>query len=70
MVIINEDLEKDHKFDAQTYLNEILDREFFNFWMEAIEDCRHIYVMEDRTSSHQGIAAVRKQELKEFSCKS
>ena len=31
LVIINEDLEKNHKFNAQTYLNEILNRKFFDF---------------------------------------
>jgi hypothetical protein len=67
LVIINEDLEKDHKFDVEAYLNEILDKEFFNFWIQAMEDCGHVYVMEDGASSHQGVTAMRKKELKEFS---
>ena len=42
LVIINKDLEKDHKFNAKAYLEEILDKEFFNFWMEAMKDCGHV----------------------------
>jgi hypothetical protein len=34
--------------------------------MEAIEDRGHVYVMKDRASCHQGVAAVRKEQLKEF----
>ena len=43
LVIINEDLERDHKFNAETYLKEILDKEFFDFWMETMEDRGHIW---------------------------
>lgn len=67
LVIINEDLEKDYKFNAEAYLKEILDVEFFDFWMEAMEDQGHVYIMEDGASCHQRIAAVRKEQLKEFS---
>jgi transposase len=66
LVIINEDLEKDHKFNAEAYLNEILDGEFYDFWMEAMEDHGYVFVMEDGASSHQGVAVVRKKELEEF----
>jgi hypothetical protein len=38
LVIINKNLEKDYKFNAEAYLKEILDAEFFDFWMEAMED--------------------------------
>jgi hypothetical protein len=31
LVLINKDLEKNHKFNIQAYLNEILDRGFFDF---------------------------------------
>jgi hypothetical protein len=50
LVIINEDLEKDYKFNAKAYLEEILDKEFLNFWMDAMEDCGHVWVMEDGAS--------------------
>jgi hypothetical protein len=66
LVIINEDLEKDHKFNAEAYLKEILDKELFDFWMEAMEDRGHIWVMEDGASSHQGVAEVRKKQLEEW----
>jgi hypothetical protein len=69
LVIINEDLKKDHKFDAEAYLNEILNKDFFDFWIEAMEDCGHVYMMEDGASLHQGVAATRKKELKDFSWK-
>ena len=59
-MIINEDLEKDHKFNVEAYLNEILDKEFFDFWMEGMEECGHIIVMGDGVSSHQGVAGVRR----------
>lgn len=66
LVIINEDLEKDYKFNIKAYLNEILYKKFFDFWMEAIEDCEYVYMMEDGSSSHQSIASIRKKELVEF----
>ena len=66
LVIINEDLEKDYKFNVKAYLKEILDAEFFDFWMEAMEDRGHVYVMEDGASCHQEVAAARKEQLKEF----
>ena len=66
LVITNEDLEKDHKFNAEAYLNEILDKEFFDFWMEAMKECGHVMVMEDRASSHQRVAGARKEQLKKF----
>jgi len=31
LVIINKDLKKDYKFNAEAYLKEILDAEFFDF---------------------------------------
>jgi hypothetical protein len=66
LVIINEDMEKDHIFNAEAYLAEILDKEFFDFWIEAMEDCGHVYVIEDGASCHKRVAGVRKEQLKEF----
>ena len=63
LVIINEDIEKELKMDTEFYLKEIMDKEFFDFWMEAMEDCGHVLVMEDGAPCHQGVAASRRDQL-------
>ena len=63
LVIINEDIEKGQKMDAEFYLKEIIDKEFFDFWMEAMEDCGHVLVIEDGAPCHQGVAASRRDQL-------
>ena len=65
LVIINEDIEKGRKMDAEFYLKEIMDKEMFNFWMEAMEDCGHVFVMEDGAPCHMGVASMRRKQLME-----
>jgi hypothetical protein len=63
LVIINEDIEKGRKMDAEFYLKEIMDKELFDFWMEAMEDCGHVLVMEDGAPCHQGVATSRRDHI-------
>jgi transposase len=64
-VVIPENIEKGKKLDAETDMTEIMDKELFDFWQEAMEECGHVYVMEDEASPHQGVASVRRKELEE-----
>ena len=65
LVVIPENIEKGKKLDAETYMTEIMDKELFDFWQEAMEDCGHVYVMENGAPPHQGIAAARRRQLEE-----
>jgi len=65
LVAIPKNVEKGKKLDAETYMIEIMDKELFNFWQEAMEECGHVYVMEDGAPSHQGIASARRRQLEE-----
>jgi transposase len=66
LVVIPENIEKGKKLDAETYMVEIMDKELFDFWQEAMEECGHVYVMEDGAPPHQGIALVRRRQLEEM----
>lgn len=65
LVIIPENIEKGKKLDAETYMNEIMDKELFDFWQEAMEDCGQVMVMEDGAPPHQGVASTRRRQYEE-----
>jgi hypothetical protein len=67
LVVIAENIKKGKKLDAETYMIEIMDKELFNFWQEAMEECGHVYVMEDGAPPHQGIASARRRQLEKVS---
>jgi transposase len=69
LVVIPENIEKGKKLDAETYMTEIMDKELFDFWQEAMEECGHVYVMEDGAPPHQGVASVRRKELEKVGWK-
>jgi len=51
------------KMTAEDYLAQILDGELFDFWMEGMEECGHVLVMEDGAPYHRGVATKRREEL-------
>jgi hypothetical protein len=65
LVVIQENIEKGKKLNAETYMTEIMDKELFDFWQEAMEDCGHVLVMEDGAPPHMGIASARRRQLEE-----
>ena len=65
LVIISENLGIGNSLDAEVYLTEIMDKELYDFWQEAMEDCGHVRVMEDGAPCHQGVASVRRKQLEE-----
>ena len=66
LIVISENIEKGKKLDAETYMTEIMDKELFDFWQEAMEECGHVMVMEDGAPPHMGIAEARRRQLKEY----
>ena len=66
LVVIQENIEKGKKLDAETYMTEIMDKELFDFWQEAMEECGHVLVMEDGAPPHMGIASARRRQLEEY----
>jgi transposase len=65
LVVIPENIEKGKKLDAETYMTEIMDKELFDFWQEAMEEWGHVYVMEDGAPPHMGVASARRRQLEE-----
>ena len=51
--------------NAEEYLEEIFDKELFDFWMKGMEDRGHLYIMEDGAPYHKGVASVRRKQLEE-----
>ena len=65
LIVIPENIEKGKKLDAETYMTEIMDKELFDFWQKAMEECGHVMVMEDGAPPHMGVAGARKKQLEE-----
>jgi len=53
------------KMNVEEYLEEIFDKELFDFWMEGMEDRGQLYVMEDRALYHKSVASIRRKQLEE-----
>jgi hypothetical protein len=65
LIIIPKNIEKGKKLDTETYMREIMDKELFDFWQEAMEECGYVMVMEDEAPPHMGIAVVKRRQLEE-----
>jgi hypothetical protein len=61
-VIISE-REGGGKMNARDYVDEIMDKELFDFWITGMEDVGYILVMEDGAPYHQGVATLRRKQL-------
>ena len=64
LVVITEE-KGDRKMDAQRYLDVIMDRAMFDFWLEDMEDVGYLLMMEDSAPYHKGVAAQRRVQLEE-----
>ena len=51
------------KMTAKKYLDLIMDREMFDFWLEGMEDVGNLLMMEDGAPYHKGVASERRAEL-------
>lgn len=61
-LIILSEKQGDGKMNAQDYVDEIMDREFFDFWRDSMEELGDVWIMEDGAGYHQGVAASRRQQ--------
>ncbi len=50
------------KFTSQNYVDEVMDKELFDFWMSSMEEVGDILIMEDGVGYHQGAATRRRKE--------
>lgn len=64
-LVILPDSGAEGKMDAKMYRDLIMDGEMFDFWIEGMEDCGNILMMEDGAPYHRGCATVRRKELEE-----
>lgn len=53
LIVISENIEKEKKLNVEIYMNEIINKELFDFWQEIMKECEHIMIMKDEISSHQ-----------------
>ena len=45
------------------HMCEFMNKELFDFWQEAMEDCGHVMVIEDGAQCQQGAASARREQL-------
>ena len=50
------------KFTSQNYVDEVMDKELFDFWMSSMEEVGDILIMENGVGYHQGAATRRCKE--------
>ena len=54
----------ERKITVKKYLNLIINREMFNFWLEEMENVGNLLMMKDELPYHKGVASERRAELK------
>jgi len=54
------------KLNALEYTKIIMDGEMLDFWMEGMEDCGYLMMMEDGAPYHRGAATVRRKQLEQM----
>jgi len=53
------------KLNAQEYMEEIIDKELFDFWIKSMEDVGYVHVMEDGAPYHKGAATARRKQYEQ-----
>jgi hypothetical protein len=53
------------KLNAVEYVEEIMDKELFDFWIESMEDVGYVHIMEDGAPYHMGAATARRKQYEE-----
>jgi len=61
--IILSEKKGDGKMNAEEYLEEIMDKELFDFWITGMEEVGYLLIMEDGAPYHQGVASIRRKQL-------
>ena len=56
---------KEGEMTAEKYLNLIIDKEMFDFWLEGMEEVGNLLMMEDGAPYHKGVALKRRAELEQ-----
>ncbi len=52
----------DGKFNAEEYVDVIMDGELFNRWKKGMEELGDLLIMEDGAAYHQGIVSRRREQ--------
>ena len=52
----------DGKFNAEEYMDVIMDGELFNRWKKGMEELGDLLIMGDRAGYYQGIASRRREQ--------
>ena len=56
---------KGGEMTAQDCLDEIMDKELFDFWLTGMEDAGYPLIMEDGAPYHQSVATLRRMQLED-----
>jgi len=54
------------KMTARLYTDLILDGEMFTFWLDSMEECGYVLMMEDGAPYHMGCATARRKQLEDM----
>lgn len=65
-LIILPEGESQGKMNAKIYTEIIMDGEMLDFWMEGMEECGYLLMMEDGAPYHKGCATARRKELEQM----
>lgn len=64
LVVLKEREERDGegRFSGKDYVEQVIDKELFNFWASSMEELGDVLVMEDGAGYHEGAATKRRKE--------
>ena len=64
LVVLKEREERDGegRFSGKDYVEQVMDKELFNFWASSMEELGDILVMEDGAGYHEGAATKHRKE--------
>ena len=65
-LVILPETEGQGKMTARLYTDLILDGEMFTFWLDSMEECGYVLMMEDGAPYHKGCATARRKQLEEM----
>jgi transposase len=64
-LIVLPEKQGERKLNAVEYVEEIMDKELFDFWIESMEDVGYVQIMEDGAPYHMGVATARRKQYEE-----
>jgi hypothetical protein len=64
-LVVLPEKEGEGKLNAKEYVEEIMDKKLFDFWIDSMEDVGYVHIMEDGAPYHMGAANARRKQYEE-----